>query len=50
VRYYLNLVDAENPEFLERLRPYKGQKNRHDLNPSSELVLPNLTHREFQLG
>jgi len=50
VRYYLNFVDSENPDFLKRLREYTGPKNTRDLNASSELILPNLTHREFQLG
>jgi len=50
VCYYLNFVDAENPDFLERFGEYNGPKNTQDRNASSKLVLRNLTHREFQLG
>ena len=48
VRYFLNFVDAQNPDFLTRLAEYTGPKNTQDLDATSELVPPDLTRREFQ--
>ena len=42
LKLYLNFQDAENPEFLQRLRDFAGPRNLADLNATSELVLPDL--------
>jgi hypothetical protein len=34
--FYMNLADAENPEFLEKLGQYKGPKNHRDLAVGGE--------------
>lgn len=34
--YYLNMRDAENPEFLERLGNYDGPRNLNDIAPGKE--------------
>jgi hypothetical protein len=40
----INFADATNEAFLERLRKYTGPKNTKDLNASSDLILPDLSH------
>lgn len=52
LRMHLNFGDAKNPEFLKRLQNYEGSKNTADLNPNSDLVLPDLSayYAEFQIN
>lgn len=49
VDFFVNLVDAESPEFLERFGKYDGPKNTADLGPESALVLPDLRPYSFKL-
>lgn len=47
----ISFADAKNPDFLERFSRYAGPKNTADLNPSADLVLPDLSEyfTEFAL-
>jgi hypothetical protein len=49
VVYLINVVDAENPEFIKRVHTYEGQVNSADLRADSELVTPDLTSRTFSV-
>lgn len=46
--YIVNMEDAKNKDFLEKLRSYEGPKNTLDLNPQSQLITPNLSDRFFE--
>ncbi len=49
VDYYLNFVDAEDPDFLRRLGEFDGTRRYADLGLNSELVVPDLRHRGFTI-
>jgi hypothetical protein len=49
VHYVMNFADATNPAFLERLAKFEGPRNTADLEPESELVVPDLRDRSFTL-
>ena len=48
VRYVMNFADANDRGFLDRMAAPNVEKNLRDLNPQSELVLPDLRPREFR--
>lgn len=50
VDYVINFEDATNPDFLKRFGAYDGPKNVKDLNPSSDLVVPDLRSRRFRIA
>lgn len=49
VDFVMNFVDAKDQQFLERYARYDGPKNRDDLGPGSDLVLPDLSPYSFRL-
>jgi hypothetical protein len=49
VDYYMNFVDAEDPDFLTRLGEFDGPRRHSDLGPDFELVLPDLRPRGFTI-
>ncbi len=46
IKYYLNMVDADNPDFLERLRQYDGPVDHEALNTG--VRVPDLTSHFFE--
>jgi hypothetical protein len=57
IRYFLDMVDAEEPEFLNRVRAFvrdpSNPVNHADLRPISEdawLRVPDLSQQEFTIG
>jgi hypothetical protein len=50
VDYYLNFVDAEDPDFLTRLGEFDGPRRYSDLGPDFNLVPPDLRHRCFTIA
>ncbi len=49
VRYVMNFADADDAEWLARLKEFPGPRNQQDLRPDSELVIPDLREREFSV-
>jgi hypothetical protein len=49
VDYYMNFVDAEDPDFLTRLGKFDGPRRYSDLGPDFDLVLPDLRDRGFTI-
>jgi hypothetical protein len=45
----LDFRDATNEVFLDRLKVCSGPKNRNDLNASSEIVVPDLSHLSTEI-
>jgi hypothetical protein len=48
IRYRMNMVDADDEAFLQRVAAAEVAKNPLDLKPDSELVLPDLRRREIR--
>jgi hypothetical protein len=49
VAYYMNTVDANDPEFVRRIRDHAGPVNHADLEGLEEAVIPDLRPRFFTL-
>jgi hypothetical protein len=49
VDYYMNFVDAEDPDFLTRLGEFGGPRRYSDLGPDLDLVRPDLRQRGFTI-
>lgn len=50
VDFVINMADAKDPGFLERLATFDGPKNVKDLRPDAELVVPDLRPHAFELS
>jgi hypothetical protein len=48
--YHMNMVDAENPEFLARLKKFSGPINHQDLMGADPLIAPDLRSRFVNLA
>lgn len=49
VVYCINMDDAKNDDFLNRLAEFDGPKNTADLNHESDLIPPDLRRGFFRL-
>lgn len=49
VSYVMNFKDAKAEAFLENFGSFTGPKNTQDLQPESDLVMPNLSHAQFYI-